>query len=196
MLKQQRADHLLRRLDELYPETSIPLDHKGKWGQGKWVQCANVDKEPLTLFPSAQLPHNSSLCTAKLAIGGDLSRELLACGAMCRARCNAEYHKKPGTLTLKLREKMRQVCSTLNPSGPVGIRKILHKRARRKGRGCARFLSVAGSSQQGFQSLHLANSVCCVLLFKNLFQSNLKDEYDIFHHPLPIRVVRGSHLPF
>ena len=28
MLKQQRADHLLRRLDELYPETPIPLDHK------------------------------------------------------------------------------------------------------------------------------------------------------------------------
>jgi endonuclease-3 len=27
MLKQQRADHLLRRLDELYPETPIPLDH-------------------------------------------------------------------------------------------------------------------------------------------------------------------------
>ena len=28
MLKQQRADHLLRRLQELYPETPIPLDHK------------------------------------------------------------------------------------------------------------------------------------------------------------------------
>lgn len=28
MLKQQRANHLLRRLDELYPETPIPLDHK------------------------------------------------------------------------------------------------------------------------------------------------------------------------
>jgi endonuclease III len=27
MLKQQRADHLLRRLHELYPETPIPLDH-------------------------------------------------------------------------------------------------------------------------------------------------------------------------
>ncbi len=27
MLKQQRADHLLRRLTELYPETPIPLDH-------------------------------------------------------------------------------------------------------------------------------------------------------------------------
>lgn len=27
MLKQQRADHLLRRLNELYPETPIPLDH-------------------------------------------------------------------------------------------------------------------------------------------------------------------------
>lgn len=27
MLKQQRADHLLRRLGELYPETPIPLDH-------------------------------------------------------------------------------------------------------------------------------------------------------------------------
>jgi endonuclease-3 len=28
MLKQQRADHLLRRLNELYPETPIPLDHR------------------------------------------------------------------------------------------------------------------------------------------------------------------------
>lgn len=27
MLKQQRADHLLRRLEDLYPETPIPLDH-------------------------------------------------------------------------------------------------------------------------------------------------------------------------
>ncbi len=27
MLKQQRANHLLRRLDELYPDTPIPLDH-------------------------------------------------------------------------------------------------------------------------------------------------------------------------
>lgn len=27
MTRQQRADHLLRRLDELYPETPIPLDH-------------------------------------------------------------------------------------------------------------------------------------------------------------------------
>jgi endonuclease-3 len=28
MLKQERANHLLRRLGELYPETPIPLDHK------------------------------------------------------------------------------------------------------------------------------------------------------------------------
>ena len=28
MRKQQRADHLLRRLAELYPETPIPLDHR------------------------------------------------------------------------------------------------------------------------------------------------------------------------
>ena len=27
MLKQQRADHILRRLEDLYPETPIPLDH-------------------------------------------------------------------------------------------------------------------------------------------------------------------------
>jgi len=27
MLKQQRADHILKRLEELYPETPIPLDH-------------------------------------------------------------------------------------------------------------------------------------------------------------------------
>jgi endonuclease III len=31
MLKQQRATHLLRRLNELYPETPIPLDHKDSY---------------------------------------------------------------------------------------------------------------------------------------------------------------------
>jgi endonuclease-3 len=31
MLKQQRADHLLRRLGELYPETPIPLDHRDSY---------------------------------------------------------------------------------------------------------------------------------------------------------------------
>jgi len=31
MLKQQRADHLLRRLQELYPETPIPLDHSNPY---------------------------------------------------------------------------------------------------------------------------------------------------------------------
>ncbi len=31
MLKQQRADHLRRRLQELYPETPIPLDHSNPY---------------------------------------------------------------------------------------------------------------------------------------------------------------------
>ena len=31
MLKQQRANHLLRRLNELYPETPIPLDHRNTY---------------------------------------------------------------------------------------------------------------------------------------------------------------------
>ena len=31
MLKQERANHLLRRLEELYPETPIPLDHKNSY---------------------------------------------------------------------------------------------------------------------------------------------------------------------
>ena len=31
MLKQQRADHVRRRLQELYPETPIPLDHKDSY---------------------------------------------------------------------------------------------------------------------------------------------------------------------
>jgi endonuclease-3 len=31
MLKQERANHLLRRLEELYPETPIPLDHKNPY---------------------------------------------------------------------------------------------------------------------------------------------------------------------
>lgn len=31
MLKKQRAEHLLRRLEELYPETPIPLDHTSQY---------------------------------------------------------------------------------------------------------------------------------------------------------------------
>ena len=31
MLKQQRADYILDKLNEIYPETPIPLDHKNNF---------------------------------------------------------------------------------------------------------------------------------------------------------------------
>jgi hypothetical protein len=34
MTKQQRADHVKCRLDELYQETPIPLDHKDPYTSG------------------------------------------------------------------------------------------------------------------------------------------------------------------
>jgi endonuclease-3 len=64
MLKQQRADHLLRRLDELYPETPIPLDHKDSYTLLIAVllsaQCTDVRVNLVTpaLFALADNPHD------------------------------------------------------------------------------------------------------------------------------------------
>jgi len=63
MLKQQRADHLLRRLSELYPETPIPLDHKDPYTLLIAVllsaQCTDVRVNLVTpaLFALADNPH-------------------------------------------------------------------------------------------------------------------------------------------
>ncbi len=62
MLKQQRADHLLRRLGELYPETPIPLDHKDPYTLLIAVllsaQCTDVRVNQVTpaLFALADHP--------------------------------------------------------------------------------------------------------------------------------------------
>ena len=62
MLKQQRADHLLRRLEELYPETPIPLDHKDPYTLLVAVllsaQCTDVRVNQVTpaLFALADNP--------------------------------------------------------------------------------------------------------------------------------------------
>jgi endonuclease-3 len=62
MLKQQRADHLLRRLEELYPETPIPLDHKDPYTLLVAVllsaQCTDVRVNQVTpaLFALADDP--------------------------------------------------------------------------------------------------------------------------------------------
>lgn len=63
MLKQQRADHLRRRLQELYPETPIPLDHKDPYTLLIAVllsaQCTDVRVNLVTpaLFALADNPH-------------------------------------------------------------------------------------------------------------------------------------------
>ncbi|MBC8125825.1 MAG: endonuclease III [Gloeobacteraceae cyanobacterium ES-bin-144] len=64
MLKQQRADHLLRRLVELYPETPIPLDHTDAYTLLIAVllsaQCTDVRVNQVTpaLFALADNPHD------------------------------------------------------------------------------------------------------------------------------------------
>ena len=64
MRKQQRADHLLRRLEELYPETPIPLDHKDSYTLLVAVllsaQCTDVRVNQVTpaLFALANNPRD------------------------------------------------------------------------------------------------------------------------------------------
>jgi endonuclease-3 len=62
MTKQHRADHLLRRLNELYPETPIPLDHRDAYTLLVAVllsaQCTDVRVNQVTpaLFDLADNP--------------------------------------------------------------------------------------------------------------------------------------------
>jgi endonuclease-3 len=64
MRKQQRADHLLRRLEELCPETPIPLDHKDAYTLLVAVllsaQCTDVRVNQVTpaLFALANNPRD------------------------------------------------------------------------------------------------------------------------------------------
>ncbi len=64
MTKQQRAAHLLRRLEDLYPETPIPLDHKDPFTLLVAVllsaQCTDVRVNQITpaLFARADNPHD------------------------------------------------------------------------------------------------------------------------------------------
>jgi endonuclease-3 len=64
MRKQQRADHLLRRLEELYPETPTPLDHKDSYTLLVAVllsaQCTDVRVNQVTpaLFALANNPRD------------------------------------------------------------------------------------------------------------------------------------------
>jgi endonuclease-3 len=64
MRKQQRADHLLRRLEELYPQTPIPLDHKDSYTLLVAVllsaQCTDVRVNLVTpaLFALADNPRD------------------------------------------------------------------------------------------------------------------------------------------
>jgi endonuclease-3 len=64
MLKQQRADHVRRRLQELYPETLIPLDHKDAYTLLVAVllsaQCTDVRVNQVTpaLFKLADNPRD------------------------------------------------------------------------------------------------------------------------------------------
>ena len=64
MRKQQRADHILHRLEELYPETPVPLDHKDPYTLLVAVllsaQCTDVRVNLVTpaLFALADNPHD------------------------------------------------------------------------------------------------------------------------------------------
>lgn len=64
MLKKQRAEHLLRRLEELYPETPVPLDHKDPYTLLVAVllsaQCTDVRVNLVTpaLFDLADNPRD------------------------------------------------------------------------------------------------------------------------------------------
>lgn len=64
MTKQQRADHVRKRLEELYPETPIPLDHKDPFTLLVAVllsaQCTDVRVNQITpaLFARADNPHD------------------------------------------------------------------------------------------------------------------------------------------
>ena len=64
MLKQQRADYIKRRLDELYPTTPIPLDHTDPYTLLVAVllsaQCTDerVNKVTPALFKLADNPHS------------------------------------------------------------------------------------------------------------------------------------------
>ena len=64
MLKQQRADHVLKRLEELYPKTPIPLDHTDAYTLLVAVllsaQCTDVRVNQVTpaLFKLADNPQD------------------------------------------------------------------------------------------------------------------------------------------
>lgn len=64
MTKQQRADHVRSRLEELYPKTPIPLDHKDAYTLLVAVllsaQCTDVRVNLITpaLFSRADNPHD------------------------------------------------------------------------------------------------------------------------------------------
>jgi endonuclease-3 len=64
MLKQQRADHVRHRLQELYPETPVPLDHRDPYTLLVAVllsaQCTDVRVNQVTpaLFKLAANPHD------------------------------------------------------------------------------------------------------------------------------------------
>ncbi len=67
MLKQERADFILRRLEELYPETPVPLDHKDPYTLLVAVllsaQCTDARVNIVTpgLFSLADQPEAMSL---------------------------------------------------------------------------------------------------------------------------------------
>ena len=64
MRKKERASHIMRRLEELYPETPIPLDHKDAYTLLVAVllsaQCTDVRVNQVTpaLFKLADNPHD------------------------------------------------------------------------------------------------------------------------------------------
>ena len=81
MLKQERADYVRQRLEELYPETPIPLDHTDAYTLLVAVllsaQCTDkrVNEVTPALFTLADNPHDMA---AKKAI--DVEKIIKPCG--------------------------------------------------------------------------------------------------------------------
>jgi endonuclease-3 len=88
MTRQQRADHLLRRLNELYPEVAIPLVHRDAYTLLLAVllsaQCtdARVNQVTPALFALADNPQDMQLVPV-----GEIHAVIRCCG--CAARKSA-----------------------------------------------------------------------------------------------------------
>ena len=75
MLKQERADFISKRLNEIYPETPVPLDHKDGYQLLVAVllsaQCTDARVNIVTpnLFAKASTPHDMAVLNENEILG-------------------------------------------------------------------------------------------------------------------------------